>query len=120
MRSHPAAWNRGDAMSDGSPEAAAEFDDALDDMARHASESAKECVVAVKQSFTTALDEEYTAETLAKDVAGFWARGVRDVARGWTDLAKLATAIAGLEPTPPPSSPGTTTPPPDPTSAEAE
>lgn len=97
---------------DGSPEAAAEFDDVLGDMARHASESANECALAVKKSFTTALDREYTSEGLAKDLAGFWARGVRDVARGWTDLAKLATAIAALKPTPPAPPAGSATTPP--------
>jgi hypothetical protein len=93
---------------DGSPEAAAEFEDALGDMERHMSESARDCAVAVKKSLTTALDQKYTSEALAKDLAAFWARGVRDMARGWTDLAKLATAIAALKPTPPAPPTGST------------
>jgi hypothetical protein len=90
------------------PEAAAELDKTLDDMAHHASESANEWAVAIKQSLTTALNQKYNSDALAKDVAAFWARSVRDSARGWTDLAKLAAAIAALPSKPPEPSHGST------------
>jgi len=113
-------------MSDDDASAAAVLDTALTEIADHASSSAREFVTALKTSLTTAIDQKYTSEALANDLAGFWARGVRDVARGWSDLAKLTTAIGALKPspTPPPTGPpppaGSTNPPPPSGSTPAE
>lgn len=91
-------------MSDDGAPAAAELDAALKDMADHASACTREFVTALKTSLTTALDRKYTPEELTKDMAGFWARGMRDMARAWTDAAKLATVISSL-PSKPPAEP---------------
>jgi|RhiMethySRZTD1v2_1073278.scaffolds.fasta_scaffold04866_12 hypothetical protein len=85
-----------------------DVDDALDLAAKHASESAREWLDAIKGSFETALDKKYDAELFAKDVAAFWARTVRDGARVATDVALVARALAAHvpEPAPDPTSAG--------------
>ena len=79
-----------------------DVDDALDLAAKHASESAREWLTAVKESFEKALDKDYDAQLLAKDVAAFWARAVRDGARAATDAALVARALAAHVPEPAP------------------
>jgi hypothetical protein len=95
-------------MSDDGAPAAANLDAALKEVTDHMTASARECVTALKTSLTTALDRKYTSEELAKDMAGFWGRGMRDMARAWTDAAKLAAAISAL-PSKSTAQPGSTT-----------
>jgi hypothetical protein len=95
-------------MSDDGAPAAGDLDAALKEMTDHMTASAREFATALKASLTTALDRKYTSDELAKDMAGFWGRGMRDMARAWTDAAKLAAVISAL-PSKPTAEAGSTT-----------
>jgi hypothetical protein len=68
--------------------------DAVDRAAAMLKESIDEWSTATKASFDRALSGTYTAEQFAGDVAGAWARAVRDMARLMTAASSLTTFAA--------------------------